>query len=251
MKVPYFHTETLPRNEVESVQFIVENLFSLISYANDFETALKLFGQCYSELSTWQDRYEATRLPSPDLQISNQLGKLREFTQKRDNYLKELISWMNAGAIPIRDAAMTAYHFGKTIEAIRESNLKKCPTFRALVDQGQLRQQWRLFTKSRFPHYARMRHAVAHHGEVRSTPEWHRQHVGASGLTTTYRDNTLTTAWGRKEITFELSPAVLAGMQNTADGVIAAFTPAAALLQERYQAMRRAAQLSAARDDEV
>ena len=69
----------------------------------------------------------------------------------------------------MRDAALSVYHFGVALRAIR-SGMKKCPTLRGLVDAHQLREAGKAFDRD-FPDNVLLRHAVGHIADQLSTPE--------------------------------------------------------------------------------
>lgn len=71
--------------------------------------------------------------------------------------------------IAVRDAALSVYHFGVTLRAIR-AGLKRCLTLRDQVDADELRKAAKAFARD-FPDAVLLRHAVGHLAEQLSTPE--------------------------------------------------------------------------------
>lgn len=67
--------------------------------------------------------------------------------------------------IAARDGGMTIYHFGKVLDALRAS-LKGAPELRSATNHDALRDAAKSFTAA-FPLYAKMRHAIAHAGDMR------------------------------------------------------------------------------------
>jgi hypothetical protein len=73
-----------------------------------------------------------------------------------------------------REAAMTIFHYGKTLKALR-SGLKHTPTLAASSDSGSLRSATQTFEKS-FPNPDIGRHAAGHRGEFSATLAELRKH---------------------------------------------------------------------------
>ena len=70
--------------------------------------------------------------------------------------------------IAARDGAMNIFHFGCSLEAIKRQ-LPKCASLASSTDAIKLRNAVKQFKLS-FPHADNVRHAVAHAGEICSTP---------------------------------------------------------------------------------
>ena len=66
-------------------------------------------------------------------------------------------------AIPIRDGALSIYHFGMSMAGIR-NKLGLCPTLHGLVDTDKFREADRAF-RGAFPRIELLRHAIAHAAE--------------------------------------------------------------------------------------
>ena len=64
-----------------------------------------------------------------------------------------------------RDGAMTLYHFSARINRY-SSSMDAMPTIQKLVKHKDLRIARKMFV-SFFPNFENLRHAVAHHGELR------------------------------------------------------------------------------------
>jgi hypothetical protein len=77
----------------------------------------------------------------------------------------EFVGWMNLVA---RDAAMTVYHFGSTLDALK-GNVGKAQSL-AAVNSEALKIAWKRFESS-FPFHEVFRHAVGHLADNMRTPE--------------------------------------------------------------------------------
>ena len=201
-------TESLPEAEREHAAVIGSSLDDLDGYLNNFAAALSLFDSC-----------------------DNASG---EAGPHRGTY----ISWMMIAA---RDGAMTIYHFGKTIDGIRQS-LGLCPTLRGLVSRPSLKTAGKLFARH-FPSFEKLRHGVAHAGEQSSTLRARRKHAlrgdyAGSGfkiressgtlLGNNLQDRLFTTSHEGTVLTYEISQATLAKLIEVKDAFRAAFAPASA-----------------------
>ncbi len=62
---------------------------------------------------------------------------------------------------------MTIYHFGRTLEGIREA-FKDAPALRSYVNHPELRAAYKQFT-SDFPSFIALRHAISHSAELIAT----------------------------------------------------------------------------------
>jgi hypothetical protein len=71
--------------------------------------------------------------------------------------------------IAARDGALNIFHFGCSLEAIKKQ-LPKCASMAQRSDAVKLRNAVKQF-KNYFPHADNVRHAIAHAGELFSSPE--------------------------------------------------------------------------------
>jgi hypothetical protein len=71
--------------------------------------------------------------------------------------------------IAARDGALNIFHFGCSLEAIKKQ-LPMCPSIAQRTDAVKLRNAVKQFN-SDFPHADNVRNAIAHAGEVFSTPQ--------------------------------------------------------------------------------
>lgn len=74
-----------------------------------------------------------------------------------------------------REAAMTVYHIGKALEAIR-SNLRSAPTIKADVIDDMLRKASSGLQRA-FPNYSSVRNAVGHRAEIFATLDDVKRHA--------------------------------------------------------------------------
>jgi len=80
--------------------------------------------------------------------------------------------------VACRDATMTVYHLGKTMELTR-SSLKRVPEIQDLVVLDKIKEAGKNY-KRYFPTFEKARHAVAHAAELFQSPEKMRENA-ASG----------------------------------------------------------------------
>lgn len=80
--------------------------------------------------------------------------------------------------IAARDGGLNIYHFGCSLEAIKKQ-LPTCRTLSKKIDAIKVRNTVKQFA-AYFPHCDNVRHAVAHAGEVFSSPESMRGHTQRS-----------------------------------------------------------------------
>jgi hypothetical protein len=89
----------------------------------------------------------------------------KELTEEQERKIANTVHWVHVAA---RDAVMTVYHFGVTLDALRQ-NARRAPSLKG-VDGVLLKSAWKHFLK-RFPHYERHRHAVSHVADDMRTHE--------------------------------------------------------------------------------
>jgi hypothetical protein len=78
------------------------------------------------------------------------------------------------GIVAAKEGALNIYHFGCSLDALR-GQVGRCPSTRGTVDIVKLRQADKLF-KRHFPNADTIRHAVAHAGEIWTSPARAKQH---------------------------------------------------------------------------
>jgi hypothetical protein len=146
--LPQLDRDKIPIAEHPALQHIVGLLTALAVQERNFRTAVLLF--------------EASHQENSELANAVSSGVLDFGTL--DRATDTLSGWQSIAA---RDGAMTIYHFGCTVEAIKAS-LPRCPTLNAGVDHSNLRMARKLF-ESHFPGYKDIRHVVAHTAEFAAT----------------------------------------------------------------------------------
>jgi len=134
---------------------------------------------------------------------------------------RKLVSW---ALIPSRDAAISIYHFKKTLDAFNHS-IRKCPTLFQKIDPVSLRESGRIFSRS-FPKAERLRHAVAHSAEHKVTRESFARHMEKG----TYLENrldgrTFTLSREREELSIEISHKTTAILENVMQSIRNSFAP--------------------------
>lgn len=100
------------------------------------------------------------------------------------NAESELDLRMGWGVIAQNHAALSVFHFGKSLLAIR-TYAGRVPASDGPIDTTQLRLAWKLYQRE-FPHVENVRHAIAHAGELNSTPERMAAHSESRGSTFGY-----------------------------------------------------------------
>jgi hypothetical protein len=157
-----FPRHMLPEAEHDAASHI-ERLLSLLStYEVRFLAAVFLFDKCEEEMS----------------KLFGLLAHRQEIGDPR-NVSPELATVTEWMAMAARDGAITIYHFGNTIEAIRKA-LPHCPTMNARVDHSILRGASRFF-RTEFPRYEAIRHVISHAADFAATPASIAEHSHRGG----------------------------------------------------------------------
>jgi len=152
---PQLDITPLPPEEHDLAKHIGFLLASLTRYEKTLWSAVALFDSSHAENS---------RLA---LEVSE--GKLDWHTLNlATNTLGE---WQMMSA---REGALAIYHFGKTIEAIRQT-LRSTPVLDAKLNQNELRQGAQLF-RHYFPRFEAIRHVVSHAADFSATPRHKEEH---------------------------------------------------------------------------
>lgn len=136
-RVPRISMPFIARNEIEGARHLQRSLRCLNDYVEEFSEALALFDFCQVQADAFTG------------------GKLR------DPEFSRIRGWQRIAA---RDGAMTIFHFGKTLEGINSSR-RYLPTVFASVDRQRQGEAIK-FLREHFVHWERLRHAVAHAGEI-------------------------------------------------------------------------------------
>ncbi|MBB5046440.1 hypothetical protein HNR60_001185 [Rhodopseudomonas rhenobacensis] len=139
--------ESLPAAEQEEALALIFNLIQIHRLVDDFAAAVALLD--YTEQLEAQ-----VKIVSPGSGEPTELAR----------NLKTLNIWDEMAA---RDAAMTVFHFGKTVEAIRAAS-REIPTIKQNIEHARLRLATKRFRKE-FPDFEMMRHAVGHRAEATSS----------------------------------------------------------------------------------
>jgi hypothetical protein len=140
----------IPEDQLQALLHIQGLLTSLVVFERRLVFALLLFDASYQE--NWK-LVRAAKIGHLDFQML-------------DRATDTLGGWQSIAA---RDGALSIYHFGSTIEAIRHS-LPSCPALNALVDHTVLRTAHAQFRKE-FPRIEAVRHVVAHVADFTKTAE--------------------------------------------------------------------------------
>ena len=122
---PHLYVSSLPEAERDAADVIVFWLYDMDSYHQDLIAAVELYEHCLT--------------------------------------LMPVLTPSRWPAIPIRDGALSIYHFGMSMAGIRRT-LSRCPTLYDLVDIDKLREADRVF-RAAFPRIKLLRHAISHAAE--------------------------------------------------------------------------------------
>ncbi len=122
---PHLYVSSLPEAEQDAADVIVFWLYGMDGYHQDMIAAVELYEHCLT--------------------------------------LMPVLTPSRWPAIPIRDGALSIYHFGMSMGGIR-GKLKQCPTLHSLVDIDKLREADRVF-RAAFPRIELLRHAISHAAE--------------------------------------------------------------------------------------
>ena len=136
----------------------------LENYLKQFRQAVQLIRSCRIRQS------EAKDLKNADT------GQGAEYDEALFDEIMMLDGWMHIAA---RDAVMTVYHFGSTLEALRR-NTGKAASMRKL-DAKRMKAAWKRF-RDVFPAFEALRHAVAHMADEISTMEKRHEITPANGI---------------------------------------------------------------------
>ena len=147
---PQLDRSKIPPEEMPAFLHAVELLASLARFDREFRNAVLLFDASFQENQELVRAVERGQLDFRTLDLATDT----------------LSAWQ---AIAARDGALTIYHFGNTIEAVRKS-LHACPTLDRLVDHARLKHASAEFRKE-FPRYEAIRHVVGHAADFAASPK--------------------------------------------------------------------------------
>lgn len=216
----------IPEHEQDATWAYLSLLHLLQSYSNDFSAALKLY-----DFSS-KNRDALIGIVTKPENTDKFEAAFREF--------KHFQSWCN---IAQRDAAMTIYHFGESLDATIKG-LAKCPTLDALVDRSLLNRAQPLFKKN-FRKSTDARDSVAHSSEPLAQKGRHSISGSCDGDAThicdaedltimnVATDNGLLMTWKGKLIHLKLTSEKLDQLCEVRDLVFAAFECANVELTKR------------------
>jgi hypothetical protein len=141
--IPQIDRSRIPDDQMPAFLHITRLLAELGLYERRVLLAVYLYE--YSRTSGWE---------------------LRSDFAKMERTLWTTGGWQQMAA---RDGALTIYHFGRTIEGLRES-FRHCRALSEYVDHNRIRQSYKDF-KSAFPHFIEIRAAVAHIADFSGTAQ--------------------------------------------------------------------------------
>jgi hypothetical protein len=152
-RAPEIDASKIPSDEQAALKHISSLLASLAEVEERFRVAVLLFDTCAAEHRRILE-IEVRKL------VFNQTGEVDASKVDLNPSLQAeptLGGWQDMAA---RDGAMSIYHFGSTVEAIK-SSLPACPTLNSQVDHSTLRTAKKSF-EGAFPRYKDIRHVVSH-----------------------------------------------------------------------------------------
>lgn len=183
--IPRLYVSSLPEAEQDVADVIVFWLYDMDSYHQNLIAAVELYEHCLTLM--------------PPLTLSR---------------------WP---AIPVRDGALSIYHFGMAMTLVRRK-LPKCLTLNGLINTNKLREADRIF-RAAFPHIKLLRHALSHAAE--ETPTFLNQ-TNPSGVV--IRDcvvgNRFETTKNGLRVGYEISAQSVESINKTKTTFFEAFRPA-------------------------
>ena len=198
-RYPRISTSFFPDREAEAIGHLSLALSSLNSYVINFEAALALFDFCGAIRA-------ASGVP-PQGPLSDRIM---------------LMSWRFLAA---RDGAMTIFHFGKTLQAIRRFGFSNCPTFKAKLDHAQLRIGEKLF-RQWFPDFEKVRHSVAHSAELSRDSKSHmRNSVRGVLIRDVLNERNFQNSYAGRVLSYDIDTTTLLHLKSVRNRVYAAFWP--------------------------
>jgi hypothetical protein len=188
---PTINMELLPSEEQLIAWRLTNALASLAGYQQDLEADLALFDFCNHQMTGLE-----TNEPS--------IGLFR--------------SWRSLAG---RDGAMSIYHFGMTLERVRNVIFRDCPCLASHFDRSELRSVIGSFDQA-FPNWKSLRNAVAHVAENFVDPDEPTKHFVPSGRDSRVKIARRNVLDGRKfmhtiagkECSYELSAEIVQKLHN-------------------------------------
>jgi hypothetical protein len=155
-KLPRLPTQ-VPPGEIDRVIHVQNACTLLMQLTGQFASAIMLFDFCMDGIKAEKSGQPRSKLP--------------------------LAEWRRMAG---RDAGMTMYHFGMTIETVRQF-ANKSPWLPEQIDLKVMREAKKLMNAS-FPGWDQVRHAIAHRADFFIDPAQSEKHrvMMAPGVTRTY-----------------------------------------------------------------
>ena len=206
---PGLYTRALPFVEQESCNSINGRLAELAGYVEDFAAALELYEVSTKAVGHLMVPFDGTE------------------DETRARNIKR--RWRFIAA---KDGAMTIYHFGETIDAVR-GGLGNCKTLRAMVNTDKLKEADKHFDKA-FPNYVKLRHSVAHQAIVAKAPYMAMSRSDGTGqtiITGTLIDRRFISVWNGHRVEYEISEPSLSELATIRGEIFDAFTEASGRLK--------------------
>jgi hypothetical protein len=195
-----------PPDEHEAVHHLQQLLFTLDEHAQNFQAAVAMFE--LAQRTPFVLNQQLTHFVPEE----NQLNLFRQMQMR----------WRFIAA---RDGAMTIFHFGKTMEAIRSNGLRPCHTIRSMIQYQPLRTANKLFNNS-FPHFEKLRHSIAHAAELSGKLKSINQHsVKGFFMQNVLSGNIFSQTYEGKTFSYKLSQTSLQHLITVRDQVFSVFLP--------------------------
>lgn len=200
---PSINVSGLPPDEQTEAWLVSSCLAGLDQHVSNFRAALTLFDFC----------------------LANSRVLHETMAEDEPSAIGAIDNWPLVAA---RDATITIYHFGTSLQAIRAA-LSACPTLGEWVDASVLREVSRQF-RGRFPEFVALRHGVSHAAELtKDRPNFQRNAFSGDysgpGIKITKAQNLMlqncllgrqfTTTFKGKIVSFDLSQDNLVFLEKT------------------------------------
>jgi hypothetical protein len=208
---PRLYAGSLPFAEQDSCGLINGRLSELAFYVDDFTAALELYEVSTKAVGHIMQPFDGTE------------------DETRARNIKR--RWRFIAA---KDGAMTLYHFGETLDAIR-GGLGECKTLRDMVSTEKLKAADKHFDRA-FPNYVKLRHSIAHQAMVAKAPYMTVSRSDGSGqtiITGTLIDRRFNSIWNGHRVEYEISESSLSELATIRNQVFDAFTEASDRLKAK------------------
>ena len=217
---PVINTDALPHAEQHHAGHANALLFMLNYYVRSFEAALQLYETAAETIAHASHAFKR---------------------DANDNAANEALEILDGWpVIAARDGAMSIYHFRKTLEGL-DACIGQLPSLHAATNRPHRKRARRVF-EARFPHFIKVRHAVAHSGERSGlaydehvfSGSWSNGHMTfphANTMDITLIDvlsqRQYSNTWGNEVVSYKIDIDSLTALASSRDEAYLAFTASA------------------------